>query len=153
MTAPSNELSDVLHIGFDDTDSVTSGCTTHLAFKIVRFLLNIQTRFIDYPLLIRLNPNVPWKTRGNGAVCLRIQTTKNRKIVEYVKHAIEVTSETAKGTNPAVAFLSGEHVPRSIKDLSRIALFDIVTKQRAEKVAHENGLEYYSYGTGQGLVG
>ncbi|HJT48531.1 MAG TPA: tRNA(Ile)(2)-agmatinylcytidine synthase [Nitrososphaeraceae archaeon] len=153
MTAPLDELSDFLHIGFDDTDSVTSGCTTHLAFKIVRYLLNIQTRFIDYPLLIRLNPNVPWKTRGNGAVCLRIRTTKNRKVVEYIKQAIEVTSETARGTNPAVAFLKGERVPDSIKDLSRKALFDIVPKQYAEKLAHENSLEYYSYGSGQGLVG
>src|SRR5919206_5184602 len=89
---------EILHIGFDDTDSTLSRCTTQLAFKITGYLLKINAKFIDYPLLIRLNPNVPWKTRGNGAVCLRIQTTKNLKIVEYVKHAIEVTSETAKGT-------------------------------------------------------
>jgi tRNA(Ile2)-agmatinylcytidine synthase len=27
---------------------------------------------IGYPRLVRLNPNVPWKTRGNGALCLRV---------------------------------------------------------------------------------
>ena len=153
MTTSRDESSDVLHIGFDDTDSVSSGCTTHLAFKIVQYLLNLESTFVDYPLLIRLNPNVPWKTRGNGAVCLRIHTTKHRKVVEYIKHAIEHSSETAKGTNPAVAFLTGEQVPNSLKDLSRIALFDIVAIQYAEKIAQENGIEYYSFGSGQGLVG
>jgi|SRR5215217_2656030 tRNA(Ile2)-agmatinylcytidine synthase len=153
MTTSRDQSSDILHIGFDDTDSVSSGCTTHLAFKIVQYLLNLQSRFIDYPLLIRLNPNVPWKTRGNGAVCLRIQTRKHRRIVEYIKQAIEHSSETASGTNPAVAFLTEEQVPNSLKDLSRIALFDIVTAQYAEKIAQENGIEYYSFGSGQGLVG
>jgi tRNA(Ile2)-agmatinylcytidine synthase len=153
MTTPRDESSHVLHIGFDDTDSVSSGCTTHLAFKIVQYLLNQQSRFIDYPLLIRLNPNVPWKTRGNGAVCLRIQTSKHRMIVEYIKQAIEHSSETATGTNPAVAFLRNEQVPNPLKDLSRTALFDIVTIQYAEKIAQENGIEYYSFGNGQGLVG
>lgn len=27
---------------------------------------------IGYPRLVRLNPNVPWKTRGNGALCIRV---------------------------------------------------------------------------------
>ncbi|MCK4443074.1 MAG: DUF1743 domain-containing protein, partial [Thermoplasmata archaeon] len=26
---------------------------------------------IGFPRLVRLNPNIPWKTRGNGAICLR----------------------------------------------------------------------------------
>lgn len=153
MITPREKSSAIIHIGFDDTDSVTSGCTTHLAFKIVRYLLNLESKFIDYPLLVRLNPNVPWKTRGNGAVCLRIQTRNQRRIVEYIKQVIEHSSETGRDTNPAVAFLTQEQVPKSLEDLSRIALFDIVSVQFAEKIAQENGIEYYSFGTGQGLIG
>jgi len=40
---------------------------------------------IGYPRLIRLNPNIPWKTRGNGALCLRVGKkggTVKRKIGE-----------------------------------------------------------------------
>jgi tRNA(Ile2)-agmatinylcytidine synthase len=46
-------------------------CTTFLATEIVR---DLTTDFdlIGYPRLVRLNPNIPWKTRGNGAICLRI---------------------------------------------------------------------------------
>ena len=65
---------DILHIGFDDTDSTCGRCTTHLAFKITGYLLNgPDTEFLDYPLLVRLNPNIPLKTRGNGAVCLELR--------------------------------------------------------------------------------
>jgi len=33
--------------------------------------------FLDYPNLIRLNPNIPFKTRGNGSVAIRINGEKN----------------------------------------------------------------------------
>ncbi|TLX84935.1 MAG: hypothetical protein E6L01_06950 [Thaumarchaeota archaeon] len=77
--------SKVLHIGFDDTDSYSGRCTTNLAFKITSKLLSENDSvFIDYPLLVRLNPNIPWKTRGNGGVCLRIRTNQSEKILDYL---------------------------------------------------------------------
>ena len=56
----------MLHIGMDDTDSVEGGCTTWLATEVIKELSDFD--LIDCPRLVRLNPNVPWKTRGNGAV-------------------------------------------------------------------------------------
>ena len=56
----------MLHIGIDDTDSVKGGCTTWLGTEIISELSEFD--LIGYPRLVRLNPNVPWKTRGNGAV-------------------------------------------------------------------------------------
>ena len=61
----------VLWIGVDDTDSLSGMCTTFLATEIVRDL-TADFDLIGYPRLVRLNPNIPWKTRGNGAICLRI---------------------------------------------------------------------------------
>jgi len=58
----------MLHIGIDDTDSVTGGCTTWLATEIIAELSEFD--LIGHPRLVRLNPNVPWKTRGNGAVAM-----------------------------------------------------------------------------------
>ena len=55
-----------LHIGMDDTDSARGMCTTFLAYVIVDGLLARGAAFLDYPRLVRLNPNIPWKTRGNG---------------------------------------------------------------------------------------
>jgi tRNA(Ile2)-agmatinylcytidine synthase len=153
MTSTRDESSDILHIGFDDTDSLTSRCTTHLAFKIANYLLKIEALFIDYPLLIRLNPNVPWKTRGNGAICIRIKTKNHERIVEYVKQTIEDGSEIGSGANPGVAFLIGEQVPNALKELSRIALFDIVSTYEAEKIARQQCIQYFTFGNGQGLIG
>src|SRR5207245_5921974 len=61
----------VLWLGVDDTERLRRMCTTFLAAELVRDL----TRDFDLvgdPRLVRLNPNIPWKTRGNAAVCLRI---------------------------------------------------------------------------------
>jgi tRNA(Ile2)-agmatinylcytidine synthase len=35
---------------------------------------------IGFPRLIRLNPNIPWKTRGNGAICFKVGKRKGKKI-------------------------------------------------------------------------
>ncbi|MEA3189882.1 MAG: tRNA(Ile2)-agmatinylcytidine synthase [Thermoplasmata archaeon] len=55
-------------LAFDDTDSREGGCTTHLAFHVLLALPELALR--GPPRLVRLNPNVPHKTRGNGAVVL-----------------------------------------------------------------------------------
>jgi len=60
----------VAYLGFDDTDSRRGRCTTWLATEFVREFRDWD--LLGYPRLVRLNPNVPWKTRGNGALCLRL---------------------------------------------------------------------------------
>jgi tRNA(Ile2)-agmatinylcytidine synthase len=57
-------------IGVDDTDSVHGMCTTFLVTEIIRELG--FPVLLGYPKLVRLNPNIPWKTRGNGALALSI---------------------------------------------------------------------------------
>ena len=74
----------VLNIGFDDTDSPKGMCTTFLAYKIVDYLKKEKVTFLDYPKLIRFNPNIPWKTRGNGAVGLKIKTENPQKIKKKI---------------------------------------------------------------------
>ncbi|MFA5943350.1 MAG: tRNA(Ile)(2)-agmatinylcytidine synthase [Candidatus Thermoplasmatota archaeon] len=55
-------------LAFDNTDGPDGGCTTHAAFHVLLALPDLALRGL--PRLVRLNPNVPWKTRGNGAVVL-----------------------------------------------------------------------------------
>ena len=59
-------------IGIDDTDSRLGGCTTYLCAMTISCLQDINIQLIGFPRLVRLNPNVPWKTRGNGAVSFQI---------------------------------------------------------------------------------
>ena len=59
----------MFHLSFDDTDSRKGMCTTSLTLELIRQVKE-ETGYLPcaYPLLVRLNPNIPWKTRGNGAV-------------------------------------------------------------------------------------
>lgn len=65
------------HLAFDDTDSPDGMCTTYLTTLMIEALG--QWDLIGLPRLVRLNPNVPWKTRGNAAVCLSFGTGTGRR--------------------------------------------------------------------------
>jgi tRNA(Ile2)-agmatinylcytidine synthase len=157
MDKSTNADNNILHIGFDDTDSRSGRCTTHLAFKILSNLKRNQSiKFLDYPLLIRLNPNIPWKTRGNGAVCIRLRTRNSKdieRITEYIKNEIEQNSDIGIGANPGLVFFEGRNIPDEIIEFNRIAMFDILSKQKAIKIAEKNNMKFFCYGNGQGLVG
>ena len=57
-------------LALDDTDGRDGGCTTHTALQVVAALDSIGVVLRSMPRLVRLNPNCPHKTRGNGAVVL-----------------------------------------------------------------------------------
>ncbi|MFQ5908174.1 MAG: DUF1743 domain-containing protein [Thermoplasmata archaeon] len=61
-----------LFVGIDDTDSRRAMCTTFVATELIARARALGWDLLGYPRLVRLNPNIPWKTRGNGALCLRI---------------------------------------------------------------------------------
>ena len=65
-----------MYIAIDDTDSREKGCSTYVMTEIIR---RSGLDLIGYPRLVRLNPSVPWKTRGNGALCARLGKGKGRK--------------------------------------------------------------------------
>ncbi len=59
-------------IAFDDTDSRDGMCTTYLMALFLKLIAEEDIDVIGYPSLVRLNPNIPYKTRGNGALCVRL---------------------------------------------------------------------------------
>lgn len=145
---------DILHIGFDDTDSVQGRCTTHLAYQITYILLNkYHSKFIDFPLLIRLNPNIPLKTRGNGSVCLRIKGRNYEQIKEEIVHIIEKYSDLKNGANPGIVFYEANNIGEELKAFSNSAMDTVLSKQFAEKIAQRNRVKYQIFGKGHGIVG
>ncbi len=142
-----------LHIAFDDTDSRAGRCTTHLAYKVTEHLKGMGAVLLDYPLLVRLNPNIPWKTRGNGAVCLRVKVPDPARVMDHVRQAVEEGSAIGNGANPGVAFLVGERVPEELQEFARRALCEVLSRQMAEKITKIAGVQYHTFGNGQGLVG
>ena len=145
-----------MHIGFDDTDSTRQGCTTYVAALLVAELEKLGVNFLDYPRLIRLNPNVPWKTRGNGALCITIEYAEEFEdhIKEITINLIEAHSDMNwKGTDPGVVFLKAKKVPQEITDFAKSALTSIVTVEKAVELIRKYHGEALGYNTRQGIVG
>ncbi len=145
--------STVLHIGLDDTDSRKGMCTTFLAYKIVEYLRNEQTKFLDYPRLIRFNPNIPWKTRGNGAVALKIETKYPRLIKRNIIRFVKKYSATKDGANPGLVFFESKDIPEDFSKFAKVALSHLVRRNEVKKFINNNGIETFHLGNGQGLIG
>jgi tRNA(Ile2)-agmatinylcytidine synthase len=147
------EKETVLNVGFDDTDSPKGMCTTFLAYKIVDLLQKQKTEFLDFPRLIRFNPNIPWKTRGNGAVSLKIKTKYPSKIKNQIKNLVLQFSDVKNGANPGLVFFESDSIPSEFVTFSNLALWQLVNRGNAKRFAKKNNLEIFYLGNGQGLVG
>ncbi|MDH3657764.1 MAG: tRNA(Ile)(2)-agmatinylcytidine synthase [Nitrosopumilus sp.] len=143
----------ILNIGFDDTDSPKGMCTTFLAYKIVDLLQKQKTEFLDFPRLIRFNPNIPWKTRGNGAVSIRIKTNNPSKVKNQIKNLVLKFSDTQNGANPGLVFFESNSIPSEFVNFSDMALWQLINRNKAKRFAKKNNIEFFYQGNGQGLVG
>lgn len=145
-----------LHIGIDDTDSKEGMCTTYIGACLYFKLNSMGLKPADYPHLIRLNPNCPYKTRGNAAIALRFYCDED--MVEQVKEVVIKTvknmSEMGKeGTDPGIAFLMSKKVPSMLRLFSERVVREIVTVKEASSVAHSSKVDVYGFKEGRGIVG
>ena len=152
----------MLYAGFDDTDSPAGMCTTYLAYVIAQRLCKngsddasraSSDMFADYPRLVRLNPNIPWKTRGNGAVAMLLHTSSPDTLKKTITDAVFEHADIKNGANPAVVFLEHDIIPDALADFSKLALWQIISRADARKLAGKLKLEHHYKGNGQGLVG
>jgi tRNA(Ile2)-agmatinylcytidine synthase len=149
-------LHQVMHIGLDDTDSTKGGCTTHLAALLIEKLQQFQVKFLDYPTLIRLNPNVPWKTRGNGALCLRFSydpTFKNQIKETAVALWEDNSAINEKGTDPGIVFFCGQEIPEEMTAFSKKAETRIVTLKEAMSLIKKFHAEALGFNSCRGIIG
>lgn len=136
-------------IGIDDTDSLKGGCTTYVGAIILKKL-----KGNGFPRLIRLNPNIPYKTRGNGAIALDV--TEEAKTKELVLSIVKKYSQLREAnTNPGVAFLRNPRTKhnKTLKDFYRKALSDLVTIEDAERAAEKSKVEIHKFKNGRGIIG
>ena len=145
--------SKILHIGIDDTDSPKGMCTTYLSYEIVKFLKKQKVQLLDYPSLIRFNPNIPWKTRGNGAVRLTIKTNEPQKIKNKITQFVATYSDIKNGANPGLVFYQNEPIPLLFQKFSNQALWKLISRKKARQFVSENKIDSFYLGNGQGLIG
>ena len=137
-----------MFLGLDDTDSPDGMCTTYLG-DLVAEALEMQGCIIKNMRLIRLNPNVPWKTRGNAAVCIEFEG------------GAEIASQTAErfidkyamfdclNTNPGFVVCETKPAP----DFYYSALRGFCTVDEAKAVLDSIGAIYKGYKNCRGLIG
>jgi tRNA(Ile2)-agmatinylcytidine synthase len=145
-----------LHIGIDDTDSTKQGCTTYVAALLVEKICGMKAVFLDYPHLIRLNPNVPWKTRGNGALCLRVKIDEDLKesLVEEVVETVEENADLdAPGTEPGIVVYAGHEIPPVLTKFARRTITRVVRRNEAIRLIQRFQCEAIGFKGGRGLIG
>ncbi len=126
-----------------------------MAALLVERFEALGCRFVDYPNLLRLNPNAPWKTRGNGAVCLRVEAPEGAE--GEMKGAV-IAAVDAHGmfgcdnTNPGAVFHVGE-VPPELKRFHGEAVRSIVTLKEAERLIQEHCSSAVGWKNRRGLIG
>jgi tRNA(Ile2)-agmatinylcytidine synthase len=143
------------HIGIDDTDSVKGGCTTYTATVLFQELSRKGFKPSDFPWLVRLNPNIPWKTRGNGALAIHFFVDEDQidDVQRVALKTVEATTVSAvRGTDPAVTFLKGQ-VPDVLREYSTRALHDVLSVGEARAVAKRSGAEVHALMGVRGVIG
>ncbi len=132
----------LVSIAIDDVDAPNGGCTTHFTGLLLNYLLDRGARLADYPLLVRLNPGIPWKTRGNAATVLRLRGVDEEELLEITVGLLdEYTADrpTEPGKAPGVAVVRGYPWRPQLRALYRMALTGVVARDAAEKAVARAG--------------
>ncbi|MHB8566124.1 MAG: TiaS agmantine-binding domain-containing protein [Nitrososphaerales archaeon] len=143
-------------MGLDDTDSSEGMCTTFLAYNIARRLVGDKRRntvFLDYPNLIRHNPNIPWKTRGNASLVLRIKSEYTEEQIFKLCERFLREHSTSDRANSGLVLYSGTKIPEDMRDFSRRALSAVLSVKEAKALAAKHELKILGLRSEQGLVG
>lgn len=137
-----------MRIGVDDTDSPTGMCTTYLGAVLIRRLQGAGIS-VGGARLIRLNPNVVYKTRGNAAVCIEAEGDPDRAFAEACRCVEELADFAGAETNPGVVVCETPPPP----DFYYAALRDFCEIADARQVLEAFGARYRGYKNGRGLIG
>ncbi len=135
-------------IGIDDTDSPAGMCTTYIGAILARRLVQGGFRVVD-ARLVRLNPNVVYKTRGNAAVCIEAEGDVDAAFKLACACTEELAEFDAAGTNPGVVASLVKPPP----DFYHAALRDFCTLDEACEVLESVGAHYRGYKNRRGLIG
>jgi len=138
----------VFLLGLDDTDAPDGMCTTWLGAKLIRVFTDLGMNVIEAKL-IRLNPTIKYKTRGNAAIALKIKGDPSlafKITCDYVSRYARLSCDK---TNPGVV------VTEKIPPVSfyRKAVTGYCSIEEAELILRHYALFWKGYKLKRGLVG
>ncbi|ABP96433.1 MULTISPECIES: tRNA(Ile)(2)-agmatinylcytidine synthase [Metallosphaera] len=142
-------------IGVDDHDSPEGGCTTHFSSLLLKEFNKANVRVVGYPRLTRLNPNIPWKTRGNASVSFVVETERDQaELLEMVwSESMNYVERVSRGLlykrSPGVSVGKVE-VMGELEHLYWKAVSDVVTLDYVKNVSERLGILTTG---GRGVIG
>ncbi len=139
-------------VGLDDTDSARGYCTTYLGYRIATDLRD-ECPVLPYPRLVRLNPNIPFKTRGNAAVCLEVETKNPDRTFGRLCAITTEFSDEEGGANTGLVFLEDLDLVELLRPFYLDALHGVVNVHRVTKFLRQHRVRFWTQGNGMGLVG
>jgi tRNA(Ile2)-agmatinylcytidine synthase len=143
----------LMHLGLDSTDSPKGGCTTFTASKIIDalFAADTQIMFVGYPKLVRLNPNIPIKTRGNAAITISFETRLSAiQVFEIAKAIVIKDKEENVGEpnkKPGLVLKTGKINPI---DIYKRGLKQVI---QLDELNLKDLADYYYPNNANGLIG
>jgi len=141
----------MITIGVDDTDSEEGLCTTYLAAVMMDRLSRLG-EIEGFPKLVRLNPCVQFKTRGNAAIAFSLDTDCSEEVKEIaLKTLMELSDFSGPKTNPGLVV--AENVPEELTRFYRRALDEVLEVREAEEITERYGLWSRSFKNRRGLIG
>ncbi len=142
-------------LGIDDTDSRERGmCTTYAADTVAR-RLERRGATVDRVLLVRCNPAVEHKTRGNAALAIHTDASVETAF-ETAHGVVEEVAETGDDrTNPGLVVAPGDpdRVPEVVAGFTRDAVEDHLTRGAARALVDRVGYRHHGWKNGRGIVG
>ena len=145
-------------IGIDDTDSKDGMCTTYLTAVLIEKLQTFGT-LKGIPHLIRLNPNIRYKTRGNAALALEIDVNpKDEQIIIDITTSLvqEMADFKCDNTNPGIVFLKEQKdqgFKKELEDFMWQAMRDVLIVDTALAFINKYSLIHQGYKNKRGLIG
>jgi tRNA(Ile2)-agmatinylcytidine synthase len=135
-------------IGIDDTDSPQGMCTTYLGAVLARRLIREHMR-VSEARLVRLNPNVTWKTRGNAAIALDVAGDREHAFEIACAVVEELADLSCENTNPGVVVVDTPPDPAFYTK----AVTDFCQINDAINILEAAGAQYRGYKNKRGLIG
>lgn len=141
-------------IGLDDTDSRTAGmCTTYAATRLAE-RIEAAGGAVERTLLVRLDPAVEYKTRGNAALAVHCDLDAERAL-DLARATLDLAESDDPMTNPGavVADRDPDAVPDAVADHATAAVRSLLDTETARRRIDAAGFESVAVGNGRGLIG
>lgn len=139
-------------LGLDDTDSRDKGmCTTYVATQVADALRQSGARLSNLRLL-RLNPAVKHKTRGNAALAIHTDASPETAL-ETAREVIQSLAVLEDDrTHPGIV-VATEPIEPAVQRFGRRAIREILDKETAETHIETAGYRSVGFKEARGKIG